>query len=91
MFVFFFLSENIDHVMQDVFNCCHSCQDIKINSGPTFHSLKCGILYFSALFKWFLFCFLFPIVLFYIKKFQFLCGSRYYMYISLKKKNIACL
>lgn len=30
-----FLSENMEHVMQDALNCCHSCQDIKINSVTT--------------------------------------------------------
>lgn len=92
MFAFFGggWSENIDHVMQNASNFCHSCQDIKINSVPTFHSLKSDILYFSVIFKWFLFCFIPSCpVLYFIKKSQSLWGSRIYIYISLK--NIACL
>jgi hypothetical protein len=48
---FFFLSENIDNVMQDDSNFCHSCQDIIINSVSNFNSLKPGVLYSSTFLK----------------------------------------
>ena len=57
----FFWSENVDRVTQDASNFCHSCQDGKMNPVPKFNSSKSGILYFSALFKWLLFCIYFSL------------------------------